>query len=171
MILLGLLLWIPVVAWWWQRTQLWLLDLIVIPLGILIGSLALGMVVIGLLRGRHVLLACVLVPLLLASFAVTGPYASQRPQLWMWIHRPMYTAALSHDPGTDYYGSTLPPNLRVLAVDGRSSAKDGVRFFPQWIGIPDDAHGFLYSPGRAPVGFDMYGLECREPRDLGDGWW
>lgn len=170
-IITGLLLWAALVVWWWQRRSLWLLDLIVEPATLLLGGLALSLVVLGLLRGRRVLLAILLIPLLLASLALAGPYATRFPQLWLRVHQPMYTAALAHDPGTDYYGSPLPPHLRVLAVDGRSSADGGVRFFPQWIGIPDDAGGYLYSPDIAPVGFDMYGRLCGQPRDLGAGWW
>ena len=45
------------------------------------------------------------------------------------------------------------------------------RFFPQWIGIPDDAGGYIYSPSGSPAQADMYGMICSNPVDLGDGWW
>lgn len=167
----GVILWTVVVAWWWQRRSLWLLDLIVEPVALLLGGTALSLVVIGLIRGRRALLAAALIPVLLATLVVAGPYALRFPQLWFRVHQPMYRAALTHEPADSYYGSPLPLPLRVLAVDGASSASDGVRFFPQWIGIPDDAGGYLYSPAGRPIGFDMYGRQCQRPLDLGSGWW
>ncbi|GAB08842.1 hypothetical protein GOARA_021_00790 [Gordonia araii NBRC 100433] len=92
-------------------------------------------------------------------------------------YRPLYNAALSADPGDDMYGNLLPLHLRYLAANGRMSGStggisaDGIRFFPQWIGVPDDAGGFLYSPSGSPEGYDMYGMQCRGPVALGGGWW
>ena len=44
-------------------------------------------------------------------------------------------------------------------------------FFPQWMGIPDDAGGYIWSPGASPEGVDLYGMLCQAPVNLGDGWW
>ena len=80
------------------------------------------------------------------------------------------------DPGTDYYGAPLPFPLRFLSETESVSpvqltgASEPGSFFPQWVGIPDDAGGYLYSR-TPPVGADLYGSLCTDPRDLGGGWW
>ena len=43
-------------------------------------------------------------------------------------------------------------------------------FFPQWVGVPDDAGGYVYSPV-SPEGADLYGPPCHQPHRLGGGWW
>jgi hypothetical protein len=70
----------------------------------------------------------------------------------------------------DYY-TELPPDLAPFAACGLVSVYSDSVFVAQWSGIPDDAGGFWFSPGRSPEGFDMWGMICHDPADLGDGWW
>ena len=102
------------------------------------------------------------------------------PQAWFDVHRPMYDAALDHADRDDgsLYGARLPLVWRWLTVDGRAavgpvSGQSGPEavFFPQWYGLPDDGGGYLWSPDGSPEGYDMAGLRCTDPVDLGDGWW
>ncbi|AIY18568.1 hypothetical protein GUY44_22430 [Pimelobacter simplex] len=94
-------------------------------------------------------------------------------EAWFEAHRADFTAAVARGTRSDaYYGSRLPDDLRYLTIDGRFSVGDGgALFFPQWIAIPDDAGGYWYSPDVRPAGYDMYGMWCEDPVDLGDGWW
>ncbi|WP_299931679.1 hypothetical protein [uncultured Nocardioides sp.] len=100
-------------------------------------------------------------------------WVSVAPQLWFQAHRPAYDAALEVSPGAGdgYYGTDLPPEWRWLSVDGRIVEKDGMLFFPQWYGIPDDGGGYFHSRTGSPAGTDMAGMLCRAPVNLGDGWW
>jgi len=70
----------------------------------------------------------------------------------------------------DYYVH-LPERFAGLSYGGLVSCGDDEVFIPQWAGIPDDAGGFWYCPSRSPEGNDMWGMICRDPVDLGDGWW
>ena len=91
------------------------------------------------------------------------------PRAWFYTHRPLYDLARSSEPGEGFYGRSLPFYLRPLTATGESSGDP--RFFPQWIGIPDDAGGYIWSPEGSPDGEDMYGMICSGAVDLGDGWW
>jgi hypothetical protein len=71
---------------------------------------------------------------------------------------------------SDYYVE-LPDDLAYLTASGLISCGRDSVFVPQWYGIPDDAGGFWYSPHESPEGYDMWGMICRNPVDLGDGWW
>ena len=114
-----------------------------------------------------------------ALYLLSFNWVALAPQAWFDVHRPMYDAALDHvDRSDDLYGDRLPLRWRWLTVDGRAAARGGdgatgdeVVFFPQWYGIPDDGGGYLWSPGGPPEGYDMAGMVCTEPVDLGDGWW
>lgn len=76
-------------------------------------------------------------------------------EAWFEAHRADFTAAVARDARSDaYYGSRLPDDLRYPTIGGRFSAG-----------------GYWYSPGVSPAGFDMYGMWCKDPVDLGDGWW
>ncbi|MBU2696093.1 hypothetical protein [Pimelobacter sp. 30-1] len=92
-------------------------------------------------------------------------------EAWFEAHRADFAAAVDHATRDDTYGSLLPDDLRYLTITGRFSESDDALFFPQWIAIPDDAGGYWYSPDASPAGFDMYGMWCKDPVDLGDGWW
>lgn len=94
------------------------------------------------------------------------------PEAWFETHRPLYErAARTAEVDDSFYGSLLPLELRPLAATGKVSRRAGGLFFPLWIGIPDDAGGYFYTPHRSPAGADMYGTVCTDPVDLGDGWW
>ena len=70
----------------------------------------------------------------------------------------------------DYYVE-LPHNFDAFTAGGLTSCWGDAVFLPQWSGIPDDAGGYWYSPGESPDGWDMWGMLCKNPVDLGEGWW
>ncbi|MEH0970749.1 hypothetical protein V6U77_06380 [Micromonospora sp. CPCC 205546] len=80
----------------------------------------------------------------------------------------------------EYYGQRLPAHLRDLSTNGRAAVvghQDGkpVVFLPQWIGIPDDAGGYVHldAPPRPDLVVDLFGAPVRVAggQHLGDGWW
>jgi hypothetical protein len=100
-------------------------------------------------------------------------WSSAAPSAYFATHRALYDRAVA-STATDgsYYGARLPLALRPLSARGRVRATDdGMLFFPQWLGIPDDAGGYFWSPDRSPEGADMFGMSCQDPQDLGGGWW
>jgi hypothetical protein len=79
-----------------------------------------------------------------------------------------------------YYGAPLPWYLRDLSSIGTAAQigeQDGqpVVFLPQWIGIPDDAAGYVFFNGdpSPELIVDLFGepAHVRAGIDLGDGWW
>lgn len=92
------------------------------------------------------------------------------PQAYFKTHRPLYEQAMGVTIGRAYYGSSLGW-YRPLTTNGKASRTPTGMFFPQWIGNPDDAGGYLWSPLESPRGVDLYGARCLHPVDLGDGWW
>jgi hypothetical protein len=171
-LLAGLGCWAVGFAWhWWRPGSLWLLDLFVIPFTALLYLGGLVLVIVAVVRSRRLLALVTLVPALIVATVVVNPTWRHAPRTWFALHRPLYQRALETDPGSDYYGAKLPVPLRFLTEGGQVSEHDGSRFFPQWIGIPDDAGGYLYSPHGSPEGVDLYGMSCTGPVDLGGGWW
>src|SRR5918995_6652606 len=82
--------------------------------------------------------------------------------------------------GDEYYGQRLPRYLADLSTNGRAATvarQDGkpVVFLAQFMGIPDDAVGYVYFDGEPDTDLliDLFGypfyLADGEP--LGDGWW
>ncbi len=65
----------------------------------------------------------------------------------------------------------LPREYEAFTAGGLTSCWGETVFLAQWSGIPDDAGGYWYSPRESPEGWDMWGMICRDPVDLGDGWW
>jgi hypothetical protein len=128
-------------------------------------------VLLGATAGsRAVTVVATTATLLLAATLLN--WNSVAPGTWFRTHRWLYDhAAATAAPGDSYYGSALPFHLQPLSVDGRVSAQGSALFFPQWIGFPDDAGGYFYSPYESPYGFDMYGSLCETPTSLGEGWW
>lgn len=177
----------PVRMWWsvGGTVALWLLALAVVWsgrvffLGTLVGMVVsavawvvvLGAVVgLGILSGRRwALVGGVGVTLLLC--AATFNWSAVAPRAWFELHRPLYDHAVQSTQTDDsYYGASLPLALRPLSANGRVADQEGVLVFPQWLGIPDDAGGYVWSPDRRPE-VDMFGYWCDQPVDLGDGWW
>ncbi|MFV8160849.1 hypothetical protein ACNQVK_01610 [Mycobacterium sp. 134] len=157
--------------WYWSRTSLWFMDIVVGPLMAVLYLFGVVAVAVVLIRRRQWVAVAVAVPVLVVVTVFVNSAWVFAPRAWFALHRPLFEMALGTDPGHDYYGRELPWHLRFLSVHGRVSDQSGSRFFPQWIGIPDDAGGYLYNPGRSPAGADLYGMVCRNPMDLGDGWW
>lgn len=186
----AVLFWIGLAAWgagfgyhWW-RPGLWLLDLVAIPVMAVLYSGGFAMVTVALVGGsrRPRTIVVALLAVLTALMALVNPGWRVAPKTWFLLHRPLFEVARTVEPGDDYYGAKLPAPLRFLSAAGRLSGprvvigeerfdRPDVRFFPQWIGIPDDAGGYLYSPAGSPAGADLYGAICADPVDLGDGWW
>lgn len=168
----GLVCWLAAAVWYFLRPpSLWLLDGVVVPLMVVLYVFGLAAVIVGLVAGRRRTLLLTLVPMMVVVTAMVNPAWQVAPRTWFAMHRPLFDMALATEPGNLYYGNALPLPLRFLSVEGRVSDQEGRRFFPQWIGIPDDAGGYLYDPVQSPSGVDLYGMLCGNPVDLGDGWW
>lgn len=173
----GALIWAIAALYWFLRPGLWILDLLLVPAAWLLGIGGLIMMAAGAgalvrrsPRRAGALSAAAL--LALAATVLLAPWWQFWPRGWFAVHRPLFAQALRTDPGRDYDGARLPFAVSFLTADGRvSQPRDGIRFFPQWIGTPDDAGGYLYSPGRPPVDVDLRGAPCTSPADLGGGWW
>jgi hypothetical protein len=172
----GLACWTPGFLYHWIRPSLWILDLVLVPVMalLLFGGLAVTVLAVVKLRPG---VAAAMVPMILAT-ALVSPGYRVFPRAYFTLHRPLFEIARQTPPGADYYGNPLPLPLRFLSANGNVSRVIGdgrdvsdIRFLPQWIGIPDDAGGYLYSPDGSPAGVDMYGMVCREPVDLGGDWW
>lgn len=70
------------------------------------------------------------------------------------------------------YGVDLTQEHAFLTAGGFvATSADGAVFFPLWLGTPDDAGGYWYSPNESPAGRDMYGMICQDPAPLADDWW
>ncbi|HNP55733.1 MAG TPA: hypothetical protein PK331_00910 [Gordonia sp. (in: high G+C Gram-positive bacteria)] len=161
-------------TYWFLRPNLWVLDLIVIPLVWLVSLAGIALLGSSTIRARSAA-GAVVVALVVAITVVVGSWWQVSSRGWFAVNRLMFEKAATVDPGTDYYGNRLPLPLRYLSVGGRVSSGVGplrdTRFFPQWVGVPDDAGGYLYRPSGSPEGFDMYGQLCEDPASLGGGWW
>ena len=79
-----------------------------------------------------------------------------------------------------YHGKPLPRPLRDLSTDGRAAVigqHDGrpVVFLPEYLGIPDDAAGYVFYECVLPADFtlDLCGAPASlgGAEKLGDGWW
>lgn len=180
----GLALWTVAMVYSFFRPSLWLLDLVAIPLMWIFAIAGLACIAAGAFVAaserepdgrrsfRRAGRPALLIAAVLLVTATVGAWWQLAPRAWFTTHRALYAQALSTDPGPDYYGNALPLPLRFLSVGGKVSAgPDGARFFPQWIGTPDDAGGYWHSPARSPAGNDMYGMICTDPVPLGDDWW
>jgi len=168
----GLGCWSVALVWHFIRPpSLWLLDLAVQPLTVVLYVFGFGAVVVALVADRRRTALLTVVPVMVVVTAMVNPVWRVAPRMWFAMHRPLFDMALATDPGNLYYGNALPLPLRFLSSEGRVSEQEGSRFFPQWVGIPDDAGGYLFNPARSPRGVDLYGSPCSDPVDLGEGWW
>lgn len=169
----GIALWGVSMLHSFLRLNMWILDLVIVPIAWICFVLGFVLVLTGFIRGGAAgLLGVVIVPVMVAVTAVIGAWWWIAPQTWFSVHRGLYEQARTVDIGDDYYGY-LPVHLRFLTERGlvSKSGNDGTIFFPQWTGIPDDAGGYFYSPSGSPKGRDMYGMGCTAPVSLGDDWW
>lgn len=171
------MLWAVVVLAWSTRFTVWFFEPLVVAFKYLLVAPAVAVTVPTLiLARRNPLLVSGVVVLALGCATFVG-WWQFAPRAWFFVHRPAFEVArVLVDPGTDYYGAPLPLPLRFLSETGNVSpvqvteGSEPGSFFPQWVGIPDDAGGYLYSRTR-PAGADLYGSLCTDPRDLGGGWW
>ena len=168
----GLACWAAGFLWHWTRPpSMWILDVVIVPAAAVIYGVGFWSVIIAAVGARHRAALLTLVPLIVVLTVLVNPWWRLAPQTWFTVHRPLFELALATAPGEQLYGNRLPVPLRFLTATGRVSDQEGSRFFPQWVGIPDDAGGYLYNPKQSPEGVDLYGRECRSPVDLGGGWW
>lgn len=130
-----------------------------------------AVVVLGVVGGRRwVTGMTTAVTLVLAAGLLN--WSAAAPAAWFDSHRGLYErAARDLETADGYYGAELPLRWRPLSANGRVRSDEAGLFFPQWLGIPDDAGGYFYAPDRSPQGADMFGTTCRSPEDLGGGWW
>ncbi|MFT3715604.1 MAG: hypothetical protein QM774_06565 [Gordonia sp. (in: high G+C Gram-positive bacteria)] len=170
--LIGLAVWLIAMVWSYFRPSLWVLDVVVVPLMwvFAVGGIT-AMAVGAMFSARRSMITGAGLVVVLLLTGVVGAWWQASPRVWFETHRALYEQALHTDPGDDYYGAPLPLHLRFLSVGGHVSGRKDTRFFPQWIGTPDDAGGYLYSPSGSPAGYDMYGQVCSDPTALGGDWW
>ena len=162
------------IGFWWHLVRppsMWILDLAIIPFTAVVYVFAFVMSILAVVASRRLVVLLTVAPVIVVLTALVNPMWRVAPRTWFMVHRPLFDLALETDPGTDYYGNELPAPLRFLTADGRVSNDNGNIFFAQWLGIPDDAGGYIYNPGQSPEGADLYGLFCQDPVDLGGGWW
>jgi hypothetical protein len=171
----------------WLVTTLWLLGalflLVLFVLAVAVTCLA--TVVIARRTGAARAVSTALAGGLLAVTVVVGDWNGAYARFWFTLNRPQFVAAadLARSGGLgapaewDYYGPQLPAPLNVLSVTGQISvigeaAGQPILFLPAYVGIPDDAYGFVHISGaHRPGRLDGYG-DLIEPRiELGDGWW
>ncbi|MBJ7341779.1 hypothetical protein [Mycolicibacterium sp.] len=169
---MGLACWVAGFLWHWTRPpSMWILDALIVPVAACVYGIGFWSVIVAAVGARRRAALLTLVPAIVVLTLLVNSSWRLAPQTWFAVHRPLFDLALKTEPGQQLYGNRLPVPLRFLTVTGRVSDQQGGRFFPQWLGIPDDAGGYLYNPGRSPEGVDLYGKQCRNPVDLGAGWW
>ncbi|WP_238015605.1 hypothetical protein KZZ52_55590 [Dactylosporangium sp. AC04546] len=164
-----------------------LLALVVPPfeLALWLTAAALTVVAIAGFKGSAVMRVVAAVVLLAATIQFNN-WSVFEPRSYYWSHRWAFAAVadgVRHGTigaSDTYYGEPLPRTLRDLSTNGRASAigRYGGRpvvFLPEYLGIPDDAAGYVFYEGVLPVGFtlDLYGAQASldGAENLGDGWW
>lgn len=170
-VFLGLVLWLVAIAYFLLPVTLWVFDPVVLAVMWMFGIAGIICVAIGAIRRHRVVAGVVAVTVMVLITAAVGQWWSLSPRGWFATHRTLYERALRVEPGDGYYGRALPWHLRFLTVNGRVSGRGDIRFFPLWIGVPDDAGGYLHTSGRSPAGVDMHGMPCTNPVALGGDWW
>jgi hypothetical protein len=171
----------------WLVTKLWLVGVLFFLVLFIIAAVVtcLATVVIARRTGAARAVSIGLAGGLLAVTVVFGDWHSAYARFWFTLNRPQFVAAadlarsgaLGVPAEWDYYGPQLPAPLNVLSVDGRISvigeaAGQPVLFMPAYLGIPDDAYGFVHISGAdRPGRLDGYGDRIEPRIELGDGWW
>lgn len=179
----GLGMWAIAMLYSFLRPNLWILDLILIPVMWILAIAGLALLAVDLVRllaargenrvglGTAALIVVALV-IVLVTVAV-GAWWRFAPHAWFAAHRPLYEQALNTDPGDDYYGARLPfpPQLPLGDQQGVRRPRRRTLLPRKWIGIPDDSGDCTVlnptiRPRQGHVRHDL-----RRPHDLGDGWW
>jgi hypothetical protein len=171
----------------WLLTKLWLLGLLFLLVLFIIAAAVtcVATVVIARRTGAERAAAIGLAGGLLAMTVVLGDWNSAYARFWFALNRPQFVAtadlarsgALGVPAEWDYYGPRLPAPLNVLSVNGRISmideaAGEPILFMPAYLGVPDDAYGFVHISGaHRPGSLDGYGDLIAPRIELGDGWW
>ncbi|MBS4104725.1 hypothetical protein, partial [Tsukamurella paurometabola] len=113
----GLALWGVSMLHSYLRLNLWVLDLVIVPIAWICFVLEFVLVLTGFIRGGAAGLVGVVVPVMVAVTAVIGAWWWIAPQTWFSVHRGLYEQARTVDIGDDYY--------RYLSVHLRSSPSAG----------------------------------------------
>jgi hypothetical protein len=174
----------------WLITKLWLLALPVLALAFIAALWLSGMVAVRLARRRGALTGtCIgLVSAGLAVSVIVVDWTSVFAVVWFNLNRADFivaeqlvrSGALGAPETWAYYGADLPFPLSLLSVSGKIATigvagGEPALFIPAYMGIPDDAYGFVHL--RGPVegsgmgGLDGFGAPLRSTIDLGDGWY
>ena len=155
-------------AWFWAGLMLWVVT------GVL------GAAALKWIWGRWWVAVLALLVTGSLAYVTLDDSAARRgltadPQGWFEDHRDEFDEAARRARvsccGSTYIGNDLPDSLDHLTARGTLTRESGALFFAQWLGIPDDAGGYWYSPDESPVGNEMFGTSCSQPIDLGQGWW
>jgi hypothetical protein len=150
----------------WLATWLWLLGLFLMGMLWVTALWATTTaIVVARRRGAVAAVGTGLVAALIATTIVLTDWTGAFARSWFWLHRGEFVAAeqlarsgaLGPPETWDYYGVELPFGLRALSVDGHISeiGRAGgapVLFVPAYMGIPDDAYGFVHLVGAVEAG-------------------
>ncbi|WP_147437427.1 hypothetical protein [Micromonospora musae] len=130
--------------------------------------------------------ALVVATILLVAFGWFTNWGPFQPASYWITHRWAFDAVADGvrdgriGASREYYGELLPRHLRDLSTNGRAAVVGSqddkpVVFLPQWLGIPDDAGGYVYldATPRSDLSVDLFGVPVRVSggQELGDGWW
>ena len=154
-------------------------------LALWLGAATLTVAALGGFRGSTVVRVVTAVGLL-AAIVQFNNWSVFEPRSYYWSHRWAFAAVADGvRDGTigasdAYYGELLPRPLRDLSTNGRAAAisRHGGRpvvFVPEYLGVPDDAAGYVFYEGVLPADLtlDLYGSRAslKGAENLGDGWW
>lgn len=154
-------------------------------LALWLAAAALTVVAIAGFKGSTVVRVVAAAGLLAATVQLNN-WSVLEPRSYYWSHRWAFAAVadgVRHGTigaSDAYYGEPLPQPLGDLSTDGRASAIGRysgrpVVFLPEYLGIPDDAAGYVFYEGVLPADFtlDLYGAQAslNGAENLGDGWW
>ncbi|MFF2554455.1 hypothetical protein ACFVUS_25875 [Nocardia sp. NPDC058058] len=168
----------------WMVTWLWILALPLL-LAVFVTIIA-GFVLLLFLTARRAQRVPLVATAVLALIGVGGsvllffvPHATAWTRFW--LERPAFdTIAAMELPdrrAIDYYGVDLPRQLCFVSVNCKvavigTSGGHPVRFVPDYIGIPDDAHGYGHFVGTPEPGpYDGFGEPLCPTMELAGGWW
>ncbi|MEU0540414.1 hypothetical protein ABZ319_11120 [Nocardia sp. NPDC005978] len=168
----------------WFFTRFWILA-IPLLLGVFMSVVA-GFVLMLFLAGRDQRLWPRISTAVLALIGVGGSVllyfdSEATARIRFWVERPAFSAAaqidLPADREIDYYGVDLPAHLCFVSANCKvavigTSGGQPVRFVPDYIGIPDDAHGYGHFVGKPEPGpYNGFGEPICPTMELDGGWW
>jgi energy-coupling factor transporter transmembrane protein EcfT len=164
-----------------------LLVFVVAPFELAIWLVAAALTVVAIrgFKGSTVVRVVTAIGLLVAVVEFNN-WSVFEPRSYYWSHRWAFAAVadgVRHGTigvSDAYYGEPLPRPLRDLSTNSRASTiarynGHPVVFLPEYLGIPDDAAGYVFFEGAVPADLmlDLYGAQAslHGAENLGDGWW